>query len=215
MKIQMLQEGGYPVLVIDGEVSSHDISVVKAGLTKLLKNGKNKILLEFTKSGQLSQEILRELAMFNVLARELSGNIVIAGVDAATQSKIESYSKPPFVECFPTRAAAAAALAPKPVEEPPPPAAVAAAVAPAPSAASAKGADKSGALKELESQEKIRSELEKLKTRNAALEEQLRVLVIQRREPPDKEAHLERVRILEKELEDALARLKAAGDKAQ
>lgn len=212
MKIQLLQEKSYPVLVVQGEVSSQEVLILRAGLSKLLKNGKNRIILEFTEASKLSQEVLREIAVFNVLARELAGNIVIAGVDPATKARIETYSKPPVVECFVTRFDAAAALAPVAPTDSPPPGTPGPQPA-APTKADASAGAKSGALKELESQNQLRSELEKLKSRNAELEEQLRVLVITRRDLPDAEAYKDRLRSLEAELLDVNERLRVASEK--
>lgn len=120
------------VLVASGPIEPANFAVLKAGLKKLFKEGKNKIILELPDSSTLSTEILRELAVMNLLASELAGQILLAGISPLTRAKIESFSKPPVVRCFASRADAVEFFHPKPSEEKPAAAAAPAATPAAP-----------------------------------------------------------------------------------
>lgn len=110
MKVSLRQEGHISVLDIEGEIDIHNFSVLKAGLTKLLGNGKNRIVLHIAKGDNLATEVIRELAILDVYARELSGKLVIASDDTALQQKVTSFAKPPVVAILPSVAKAVAYL---------------------------------------------------------------------------------------------------------
>jgi anti-anti-sigma regulatory factor/regulator of replication initiation timing len=110
VKVSLRQEGLASVLDIEGEIDIHNFAVLKAGLTKLLGNGKNRIVLHITSGDHLSTEVIRELAILDVFARELSGKLVIASGDAALQQKVTSFARPPVVAILPTVAKAVAYL---------------------------------------------------------------------------------------------------------
>lgn len=103
MKLRSISVNDIQVLLVSGSVSFGEVKVLKAGITKLFKTGKNKIILEFSDLHSLSGEILRELSLLDVLARELSGKIVIAGINLETKKKIELFASPPVISSFEKR----------------------------------------------------------------------------------------------------------------
>ncbi len=107
MKLALRQEENCSVLEIQGSVDAKNFAVLKAGLTKLFQNGKNKIVLHLVSSpNDLSADVIRELAILDVFARELSGKIVIASESAELKSKVSTFAKPPIVAILPSVAKA-------------------------------------------------------------------------------------------------------------
>src|SRR3954465_5442354 len=105
------------ILVAKGTISPEKFPVLKAGIKKLFKDGKNKIILELPDSSSFPPEILRELTALNIVASELSGQIVLAKIEPLTRSKIENFAKPPIIRCFMNRDAAIAFFYPQFKEE--------------------------------------------------------------------------------------------------
>jgi anti-anti-sigma regulatory factor len=97
MKLALRQEDGCSILQIQGNVDVHNFAVLKAGLSKLLQNGKNRIVLEIQDSKDLSGEVIRELAILDVFARELSGKLVIVSPSQDLKEKVLAFAKPPVV----------------------------------------------------------------------------------------------------------------------
>ncbi len=106
MKLALRQEDGCSVLQIQGDIDIHNFAVLKAGLSKLLQNGKNRIVLHMQHSGDLSAEVIRELAILDVFARELSGKLVIASDSPDLKVKVLGFAKPPIVGILPSVAKA-------------------------------------------------------------------------------------------------------------
>lgn len=102
MKLSLASKKGVEILSVSESVATQDIKVLRAGMGNILKTGKNKIILALPDQQDLSSDILRELAEFDVLARELSGRVVLAKVSAQLKSKIEFFAKPPVILCFET-----------------------------------------------------------------------------------------------------------------
>jgi hypothetical protein len=204
MKLELKTEKDIQILVVTGPLTEHDIKVLRAGITKLFKSGKNKIILELTDASGLPAEVLRELSVLNLLAREMSGEIVLSNVDAATQQKIKTFAKPPPVLSFPDRASAIESFSPQ--QEP-----------------EAEGSkaleDKKKEIQALKEQlrNKETSELAKLRKDNAelgakikTLEQQLLAMVIERRAPPDAQSYDEKIRSLETQVESLMTKLSEA-----
>lgn len=106
MKIALRQEESASILEIQGTIDTHNFAVLKAGLSKLLQNGKNRIVLHLQDPAGLSSDVLRELAILDVFARELSGKLVIASDSIELKQKVEAFAKPPVVAFLPTVAKA-------------------------------------------------------------------------------------------------------------
>jgi anti-anti-sigma regulatory factor len=106
MKVSLRQEDSASILEIQGSIDSHNFAVLKAGLTRLLQNGKNRIVLHLQSPAGLSSDVLREIAILDVFARELSGKLVIASDNIELKKKVESFAKPPLVAFLPSVAKA-------------------------------------------------------------------------------------------------------------
>lgn len=102
MKISLRQEDSASILEIEGTIDTHNFAVLKAGLSKLLQNGKNRIVLHLQDPAGLTSDVLRELAILDVFARELSGKLVIASDSLALKQKVEAFAKPPVVAFLPS-----------------------------------------------------------------------------------------------------------------
>ena len=138
LKLEVVRDIG--VLVAEGAITPENFAILRAGIKKLFKDGKNKIILELPDSGTFTPTLLRELAALNLMAAELSGSIVLAKIAPLTRAKIEAFSKPPAVRCFADRTGAEEFFYPKTSDAqsaPPTPESKPAAAAPANPAPSA------------------------------------------------------------------------------
>lgn len=97
MKINLRQEDSIAILEISGAVDTHNFQVLKAGVTKLLRDGRNRIILSFTDATDLESDVLRELAIIDVFARELSGKIVLAAASEELKESVRIFAKPPVI----------------------------------------------------------------------------------------------------------------------
>lgn len=211
MKLKLEAVRDISILQAAGQITTENVTVLKAGIKKLFKDGKNKIILELPDSKIITPDVLRELAVLNLLASELAGQIVLADIDAQTSAKIESFSVPPAVRCFPSRAAAIDFFHPKVMEEtapaplPPP--------VHAPSPESIAASKEEFRSKELGDLGELRKRVVELETENKELGRRLTEIVIQRRDPPDLGAWKEKVEKLEKDLADAIQAAQTAAPK--
>jgi hypothetical protein len=215
MKLKLDAIRDISVLLAEGPITPENFAILRAGIKKLFKDGKNKIILELPDSGTFTPPLLRELATLNLMAAELSGSIVLAKIAPLTRAKIEAFSKPPSVRCFVDREAASEFFYPKVVDEavkvPVPVPAQAPAPTPAVVAApEAVNDDKSKQFKaEIRGKEMgdlgtVRKKLSDLEAENAELKGRVAEMVVTRRDPPDLDSWKEKVTILEKQLADAI-----------
>ncbi len=106
MKLTLKAQAGIQILSSTGDINSRDIQVLRAGITQLMKSGKNKIVFEIPDADKLPAEILRELSMLDLLARELSGRVALAGTSPLLRQQIQRFAQPPVIQCFDSAAAA-------------------------------------------------------------------------------------------------------------
>lgn len=97
MKLSLRQEDSVAILEVSGEVDTHNFQVLKAGLTKILRDGKNRIVLSLSDANELESDVLRELAILDVFARELSGKIVLAAESEELREGVKIFAKPPVI----------------------------------------------------------------------------------------------------------------------
>ena len=241
MKVELRSESDIQIIRVSGPITTDKFAILKTALTKLFMVGKNKIVLELAGANELSSDILRELALLNLLASELSGRIVLAEVDDATRAKIQAFSKPPIVNCFVKTADAVASFKipdpkplapPKPVAAPlPPPIGAAPAKptvsTPAPAAITtpapeepAPGSPELLAVRQQFRQREVtelgplRKQIEALSAENTTIKEQLLAMVMVRRSPPDAAAFDGKIKALEQQLEEFLTKEKEQKEKA-
>lgn len=102
MQLKLSEQKGVQILAILGDIDSRGFAVLKAGLTKIFKTGKNKIILELKGVTKVEPACLKALAEMNVLARELAGQIVFASGSPEIVKTAQSTGAPPPVPCFTT-----------------------------------------------------------------------------------------------------------------
>lgn len=220
MKLLLEKHKDLNILVASGPINAENFQILRAGVRKLFSEGKNKIILDLPDSNTFTTEILREFAVMNLIAAELSGQLVLSSIEPLTRAKIDSFSKPPAVRCFRSREEAIRYF--YPLEGKEVPEAPVAESAPAPSPVDPAKAEEQKKQykadirsKELGDVGALRKRISELEAQNEELMLQLTHLVFARRDPPDQPAWKEKVELLEKQLADALdaANAAAAGKK--
>lgn len=199
------------------------MAIVKAGITKFFQNGKNKILLDLTGAKGLPDEIVREIALLDLMARELAGRIVILTTDANIKSKIEHFATPPVVPVVATREQAWAAFTPKTEVDGKSTAQVqaqaetkAATAGPSSTVTTAEGKDLyKEQIKQREVTElgPLRKQVSDLENENKLIKEQLTTLLIARRNIADTKALQEKIQSLEQQLAELVAQAAPAAKK--
>lgn len=95
MKLKLEEKNGITHLQVDESVDAQALSVLKAGLKKLLFNGKNRIIIELlSHQTSLPNEFFREIAILNLNAAELSGQIMVLIADPELRKKAEVFFQP-------------------------------------------------------------------------------------------------------------------------
>lgn len=102
MEISLKEIYGIQVLSVAGTLSAHNVKVLNAGITKLFKSGKNKIVLNFSKLPDLETESVREIVQLNTVARELAGELVLTGLSKQLKDRVSTFAKPPILMSFDT-----------------------------------------------------------------------------------------------------------------
>lgn len=230
MKLKLDRYKDVSILAAQGPVDDQNFAILKAGIRKLFRDGKNKIILELPDSSHFTPEILREIAMLNLIAAELSGQIVLADIEPLIRAKIESFAKPPHIRSFAKREEALAffhpeakdelAIAPAPAATVPAAAASAPKTAPAAAASPAPSAPAGASLsrEELRTQElgdigSLRRKLSDLESENLELKDLLRKDILEQRAYRTDPALRDRVEYLEKQLEEALNQVESLSSK--
>lgn len=211
MKLALEKFKDIHILKASGPITPENFAVLRAGIKKQFQDGKNKIILEIPDAQSFPSDILRDLAQMNLIASELSGQIVLAAIDASTRTKIEAFAKPPVVLCFETRERAIEFFYPPEKKED-------VAVTPQASAASAVAAEPEKTVdqfkEEIKAQEintlgVLRKTIADLEAQNKELITQMAQLVRNRRDPPDLASWQEKVALLEKSLEETMTQVNA------
>lgn len=216
MKLRLSDKDGIQVLEVIGPITVETFRVLKAGITKLFRSGKNKMILSFAQCEEIETAVIRDLSDLNLSARELAGEIVLGAVKPDLKTKIDISAKPPGVIAFPTMEEAFAFITkkkkekiedagetPAPLIPPVPPLSGASAPAGVPTEEVEQLKAK---IKELEAGELhlLRTENKVLKDENDAFKALINNTLIQRREPPDAESYRSRIKELETQLEQAV-----------
>ncbi len=208
MKLRLAVEGSVQILILTESITSKDVAIIKAGVGKLLKNGKNRIILEMDGANSLPDEVIRDIGVLDNLARELAGRIVIVCANEILKKKLEVFAKPPLVLCCTTRKSALAAFSlPELLDEgqesnqnP-----LLGGSTPQSTPPFTRSTAKDAALaEEVGELGRVRRELAEMKKENQILHDQLLGLVKSRRQNVDSEALLEKIRALELEVEKLL-----------
>lgn len=213
MKLKLESVRDISVLHVSGSITPENFAILRAGIKKLFSTGKNKIILELPDSATFPTPVLREIAILNLLASELSGQIILAEIAALTRAKIEAFSKPPVVKCFADRKSALEFFYPKIADEIPEEAPVAPPVpngeavpTPAPTLTEEQRNKHKQEFraKELGDIGDVRKKLSELEIENKELKIRMAELMVVRRDPPDIDSWREKVAKLEKDLSEAI-----------
>ncbi len=220
MKLKLKSDRDVHILGVIGDLDAKGFAVLRAGITQLFKSGKNKIILDLSESKVLRPEPLRELTHLNRLARELAGEILIAGAQPDVAQELQEAAGTEGVVIVSDLASALRRFRPlvqAAVQENEPLVIETSMGAPSqpgtPSQAGARLQEEILALKN-QLREKESGDLPNLRRENSILKDQntqLKVLlerqVIERRSPPDESAYQEKIRNLESQVEEVLQKL--------
>jgi hypothetical protein len=212
LKLKLRSEREVQVLSASEAIGAADIQILRAGISKLFKNGKNKIVLDVDHSMDLPLDVLREIAHLDILARELSGRIVLSGFGKEAKARIENLMKPPAIPSFesvqeaiqffspPAPSSSAAIPGAKPGAKP----------GPEVISKPAPGVKEEARARETPDISELRKRLSDLESENRTLREQLMGWVVVRKTVSDAQVYQEKVAALEQELAQVLNQLKGA-----
>jgi hypothetical protein len=220
LKLSLRSLNGVEILTGSEEISSRVIQVLRAGITRLMKSGKNRIVFEVPSAEKLPPDVLREISQLDLLARELSGRVILAGNSPVLRQQIVRFAQPPIIECFDSVTAAIQYFAPpKPADSEnlakAPPAAgpatvtkpVAATAAASPAAAAAPEQTAARSIirqKELTELTEFRKRISQLENENQLLKDRVLAALVQRRVPATPAAAQKKIEALEQKIEELL-----------
>jgi anti-anti-sigma regulatory factor len=210
VKLSLGLTQGFTVLKVDAEVSAHDFQVLKAGITKLLGDGKDKIVLDLTPQQDMDEAMIRELGLLNFTARELSGEIVLIASAKGLLQKIESFANPKPISIYGKVEEGVEHLVRK--------GKVASELSGAPVGASPEEIQKlqaeitqlKGQLRDKEGGgelAQVKQQNAELAAQNRQLMEQVEAMFLKRVEPPNAASYQEKVTLLEDKVEELLKKI--------
>lgn len=106
MKLKLSEDQGIHTLHTSGDLSEKDLKILHAGLIKLFKDGKNKVILQLSEIQTIPSEFPKNLSELNLIAEELSGQIVVVVADPKIRSQLENFSTPNRLRSFEQTSAA-------------------------------------------------------------------------------------------------------------
>jgi hypothetical protein len=106
MKLRLDQIKDISILEASEDISVHEISILKAGIGKLLKSGKNKIILNLTNAKKLSTEMMEVILHFQSIAFELKGELILVGQGDLVHEVIQKKGKGNYLKFFTSKEAA-------------------------------------------------------------------------------------------------------------
>lgn len=220
MKIHLTEKSGIHILSIQGDLDSKQFAVVKAGISKLLRDGKNRMVLDLSQIGKLDTEAVQGLVALNVVARELSGDILLSGLEAPLRQVVENLGKPSLLTCYPSLDAALDVfqrLSPEKEE-------IEADEEVSSGDIAVDFQKKNEEIKKLRAELKqkeegelgrLREEVARLGTEKKIWEERIHAWIAEKRQPPTEQAALDKVRILEDKVIELQTQLEDLLMKAQ
>ncbi len=110
MKLKLSQEKKVTTLEVTEDITFQNVSVLKAGVVKLLQTGKNRIILNLSGVQAVPMDVIQEIIKLHLTATELGGEIVLVGKGDLVKQAIVSFAKPPPIRYFSTPNAAMEAL---------------------------------------------------------------------------------------------------------
>lgn len=77
MNLKLKQVGTVHVLHVQGALATTDSAVLRAGISKLMRTGKDRIVLDLSSSSPLPEEIAKEVVELHRVTTELGGRIAV------------------------------------------------------------------------------------------------------------------------------------------
>ena len=230
MKLNLNNKDGVLVLSVEGSLSASNMKVLRAGITKLFKNGKNKIVLDLSPVQKMDAQTPQALFDLKNLASELKGEIALAITNADILKFMRQKSGADTLWCYDAIGSAVTAFSNKGEESPAEPSKEKGETSTTEIEALSKIELPEGtaddiiiALKEREdliqalreklaeyeknSLHELRAENEELKEKNLMLTEKLIAELKDEREPQDMSGFQAKIATLEKKLSSTLDRL--------
>ncbi len=217
MKLTRTHDRGVEILTTSGAIAQRDVQVLSVGVGKLIRDGKNQILLEVSEPS-MPDDLIRELMALDLVARELSGRLIILASRPELRTKIENFARPMTLASFPDRNAAieffdtmnAAPLGPiagaAPAEATTP---AQAGAEPTHAVSEEQGKQLKEDIRKREVDElgQLRETIVRLENENQALLNQFQTYFRERRLPTDERAYQQRIQDLESRLEELMDEL--------
>lgn len=196
LKILLKEQNGIQVLTVMSPISSEDFKIVRAGLIKLLRDGKNRIDVHFESTEAVELSVINELKALNAPARELAGEIVVSATHDLCRKSLMAHVDPKELTVCESVEQAIQQLNRKPAQS-----------------------EESQLIQKLKeqvlSQErgemgKLRAENERLRAENERLVEAVEKMMIDRATAFDSQGFAEQISVLEKKIEALVAEQEAA-----
>jgi len=92
MQVKLSAQKGFSVISASGNIDDASAAILKAGLTKILRSGKNRMVVDLSAATQVSPLSFKEISALNRLARELQGEIVVLAPDAKLRAGFEEFN---------------------------------------------------------------------------------------------------------------------------
>lgn len=100
MKLKLIQDQGFIILQVSEEFAADSVAILQAGIKKMFRDGKNRIALELIDCPTIPADALRQIAQLNLMATELSGQIVFCVTDEDLRKRISGFFSPPALPAF-------------------------------------------------------------------------------------------------------------------
>jgi len=102
LKITLSQDRAVNILSTSGSIEDRDVPALKAGVGKLIRDGKNQVIVE-TSEGRMPEVLIRELMQLDLLAREMAGRLVVVATNAELRTQLINFARPMTLEGFASR----------------------------------------------------------------------------------------------------------------
>lgn len=207
MKLNLASRSNIYTLSVGGELKDHDSQVLRAGIQKLLKDGRHRIIVDVKEVSVVSPQSIRDLCELNSIAQELQGEIVLSGVTPALRNRVEAYSRPPVLLMFNSNEAAFRHQQGKIEEWEKPPASSSSrssASSLSSEPATRPASPEPPSHKDVLEATHLRKQLEEARESNRMLKENLRRIVFERKNPVELKAYQQKIDYLEKRLADKM-----------
>jgi len=220
MKLELKQNKNAYVLQITGQIGDREFLVLRAGIIKLFKDGKNRIVLHFTDTKEMKPDLIRDLVAINITASEMSGQLGMVIQDKAFREKVLTFSNPQNIICVDKvddaisqidaktsgdREDADPGTPPSPLDEE---------LKKAKAEIEKLKEEVAGLKEKLKSKETgelatLKKDLATLKGENKVLKDKVTILITERKLPTDASAMMEKIKRLEQQVENFVAGQKA------